>query len=67
VADLNVATSVKRESLAADVPWRTPTSGWYLLSSEQLTHKENMYFRIAKPESWPFADVALFYVPQDEH
>ena len=66
VADLNVATNVKWESLAADGPWRTPTSGWYLLSSEQLTHKENMYFRIAKHESWPFADTALFYVPQDE-
>ncbi len=66
VADLNVATSVKWESLAADGPWRTPTSGWYLLSTEQLTHKENMYFRNAKPESWPFADMALFHVSQDE-
>lgn len=65
VADLNVATSVRWENRDGDGTARTPTPGWYLLSSEQLTHKENLYFRDAKPLSWPFADTALFYVLQD--
>ena len=67
VADLNVATQVRWSIGDSDSGVRVPTAGWYLLSPEQLTHKENSFFRNAKPVSWPFADMALFYVPQDEH
>ena len=66
VADLNVATSVQWKNRDADGHASIPTAGWYLLSSGQLTHKGNAYFRNAKPVSWPFADMALFYVLQDE-
>ncbi len=65
VADLYVTTSVQWRIRDSEGGTRIPTAGWYLLSSEQLTHKENSYFREARPDSWPFADAALFYVSKD--
>jgi len=59
VADLNVATTMRWENQDADGRSSTPTPGWYLLSSEQLTHEGNSYFRNAKPKSWPFADMSI--------
>jgi len=68
VADLNVATAIGWRGHDGDHSKKNlPKAGWYLMSSEQLTHKENMYFRTAKPESWPYADVVLFYVPVDDN
>jgi hypothetical protein len=40
-----------------------PRAGWYLVSAEQLTHRDNSFFRSTKPAYWPYADVALFHVP----
>ena len=64
VADLEVNTSVLWRIPDADGGTTVPIAGWYLMSAEQLTHPQNMYFRIVKPHSWPFADVALFFVPE---
>ncbi len=61
IADLDVATSVRWQYQDTG-EMTVPMPGWYLMSSEQLTHEQNMYFRNAKPDSWPYADVALFYV-----
>jgi len=61
----NVTTSIRWESRGAEGAAMVPQAGWYLLSAEQLTHQQNMYFRLAQAESWPFADVALFYVPDE--
>ncbi len=64
VADLKVATSVGWVSHDAEGHGGLPEPGWYLLSSKQLAHAENMVFRNAQPASWPYADVALYYVPE---
>lgn len=63
IADLDVDTKIRWQGGRADGRSAMPMAGWYLLSSEQLTHEQNLYFRTVKPESWPFADVALYYVP----
>lgn len=62
VDDLEVATAIRWKTRGANKDLLQPEAGWYLLSSEQLTHPQNEYFRQNKPESWPYADVALFYV-----
>lgn len=65
VSGLDVDTQVRWKSAIQDGKPPRPLAGWYLMSSAQLAHEENMYFRMARPESWPFADVALFYVPDE--
>jgi hypothetical protein len=65
VADLDIATRVRWKHTTADGQAMVPLAGWYLMSSEQLTHQQNQYFRNAKPQSWPYADMALFFVPPE--
>lgn len=64
ILDLGIPTRVNWQDSDVDRRTRLPISGWYLMSSEQLTHEQNMYFRNTEPESWPYADVALFFVPE---
>ena len=65
ISDLGIPTRVNWQDSDADGRTRLPIPGWYLMSSEQLTHEQNMHFRNTEPESWPFADVALFFVPEE--
>jgi hypothetical protein len=62
IADLAIATTIRWQTQDVDSQVFVPLPGWYLMSSEQLTHEQNLYFRNAKPESWPFADTALYLV-----
>jgi glycosyltransferase involved in cell wall biosynthesis len=66
LSDLDIATHVRWLNRNADGHGTVPMAGWYLMSSRQLTYEENLYFRNAKPQSWPYADVALFYVPNGD-
>lgn len=66
VKDLEIDTSPKWQTPDIDGQSMVPKSGWYLLSSNQLTQKSNLYFRNTQPVSWPYADVALFFVPDHE-
>jgi len=65
IADLRIATQVRWQNGDGEGLAMVPSAGWYLISSEQLTHQQNQYFREAKPQSWPYADVALFLVAED--
>lgn len=64
VEGLSVATNV-RWKFSDPLQMLVPTEGWYLLSSLQLTYRENEFFRLATPVNWPYADMALFYVAPD--
>jgi len=66
VKDLEIDTSPKWQRPDIDGQSMVPKSGWYLLSSNQLTQKSNLYFRNTQPVSWPYADVALFFVPDHD-
>lgn len=63
ISDLGIPTRVNWQDSKVDERTRLPMPGWYLMSSEQLTHEQNIYFRNREPQSWPFVDVALFFVP----
>jgi hypothetical protein len=65
ISDLGVSREVRWQDSPSDSGEPIPNPGWYLMSVQQLTHQQNMYFRNAKPDSWPFDDVVLFYVPDD--
>lgn len=41
-------------------------SGWYLISSYQMTIQQNLYFWDKQPVAQPYADMLLIYVPHED-
>lgn len=63
VADQNdVLTAIHPECLSGETPARPMASGWYLMSSFQLSLEANRFFWDKTPVEQPSPDAILFYV-----